>query len=142
MYTGLLHTHSLLRYVVLALLLVVIIKSLLGWLGKKPFGGLDNKLSLFLFISTHTQLLIGLILYLVSPWVKFGSDTMKNADTRYWTVEHVSMMLISIVLITVARISSKKMTDDTARHKRLFLFNALALVIILVAIMMSKRGII
>jgi hypothetical protein len=73
MHTALVHTHSLLRYFVLILLLLVIAKAWMGMKGKKPFGKADNMLSLTLFSVTHTQLLIGLILYfLVSPLVHFG----------------------------------------------------------------------
>jgi hypothetical protein len=142
MYTGLLHTHSTLRYIVLILLIVVLIQSLIGWLSKKPYGSLDNKLGLFLFIATHTQLLVGLILFFVSPFVQFSGAAMKEASTRYWLVEHSTMMIIAIVLITMARITSKKIQDSTAKHKRMFVFNVLALAIILIAIWMSGRGII
>ncbi len=142
MYTGLLHTHSLLRYVVLILLIVVIIQSLMGWLSRKPYGALDNRLGLFLFISTHTQLLVGLILFFVSPFVQFSGAAMKDPSTRYWLVEHNTAMLIAIVLITLARTTSKKMHDSNAKHKRMFIFNAIALVIILVTIALSGRGII
>lgn len=142
MYTGLLHTHSFLRYFVLIMLIVVIIQSLLGWLSKKPYGSLDNRLGLFLFIFTHIQLLVGLILYFVSPFVQFSGAAMKEASTRYWLVEHLAMMLIAIVLITMARVTSKKIQDNTAKHKRMFIFNAIALLIILAAIAMSGRGII
>jgi hypothetical protein len=142
MYTGLLHSHSYVRYAVLALLIMVVITSLLGWLNKKPYSATDNKLSLFLFISTHLQMLLGLILYFVSPFVQFNGSTMKDATTRYWTVEHIFMMLIAVVLITAARSTAKKMTDGTAKHKRLFIFNTIALVIILAAIATSGRGII
>ncbi|HEY0744135.1 MAG TPA: cytochrome B [Chryseosolibacter sp.] len=142
MYTGLLHTHSFLRYIVLILLIVVIIQSLMGWLNKKPYGAMDNRLGLFLFISTHTQLLVGLILYFVSPFVQFSGAAMKDPSTRYWLVEHNTAMLIAIVLITLARTTSKKMTDSTAKHKRMFVFNAIALAIILVTIALSGRGII
>jgi hypothetical protein len=141
MYTGLLHTHSTLRYIVLILLIVVIIQSLLGWLSKKPYGSLDNRLGLFLFISTHTQLLVGLILFFVSPFVQFSGAAMKDASTRYWLVEHNTAMIIAIVLITLARTTSKKMQDGTAKHKRMFVFNAIALVIILATIWLSGRGI-
>lgn len=139
MYTLLL-THSTLRYLLLILLILVIVVSYLGWQGKKPYGKLDGMLSMLLFSVTHTQLLVGLILYFVSPRVQFNGAAMKDADLRYWTSEHIVMMLISIVLITMARITSKKMTDDTARHRRMFVFNVIALVIILMAIMMSHRG--
>lgn len=142
MYTGLLHSHSIVRYFVLILLVVVIVTSLIGWLGKKNYTSTDNKLSLSLFIATHLQLLLGLVLYAVSPWVKFGSTTMKDSLTRYWTVEHIVIMLVAVVLITLARSTSKKMSSSGAKHKRMFIFNLIALLLILVAIQMSQRGII
>ncbi len=139
MYTGLFHTHSLLRYFILIALVVVIVKAVLGLMNKQPYGKLDNKLGLYLFIFTHMQLLIGLILYFVSPFVRFGSDTMSDKTTRYWTVEHITTMLIAVVLITLARTTSKRMADDSAKHKRMLIFNSLALVIIIATIMMSGR---
>ncbi len=140
MYTGLIHTHSLLRYLVLILLILVIINALLGLINKRPFGKTDNLLSLSLFSVTHTQLLVALLLYFVSPRVSFGPDTMKNADLRYWTVEHSLMMFIAIVFITLARITAKKLKDDVAKHSRILIFNAIALVLILAAIAASHRG--
>lgn len=141
MYTGLLHSHSYLRYFVLILLAVVIVTSFIGWIGKKNYTGTDNKLSLALFITTHLQLLVGLILYAVSPAVQFNGSTMKDATLRYWTVEHIFVMLIAVVLITMARISTKKMSSSGAKHKRMFIFNLIALLLVLVAIQMSQRGI-
>jgi uncharacterized membrane protein len=140
MYTGLLHTHSMLRYLVLILLILVVVNSFLGLVNKKPFGKTDNLLGLTLFSLTHTQLLVGLILYFVSPLVMFKGAAMNDATLRYWTTEHGFMMLIAIVLITMARITAKKMSTDSAKHKRMFIFNSLALLIILAAISMSKRG--
>ncbi|MEQ8425096.1 MAG: cytochrome B [Cyclobacteriaceae bacterium] len=140
MYTGLFHSHSALRYVVLLLLVIVVAKSLVGLLNKKPFEKGDEKLTLWLMIATHTQLLVGLLLYFVSPFVQFGGNTMKDATTRYWTVEHAFMMIIAIVLITLTRTSTKKLTDDNAKHKRVFIMTTLALVIIVIAIIMSGRG--
>jgi hypothetical protein len=107
---------------------------------KSAFGSTDNKLSLYLFISTHTQLLLGLILYFVSPAVIFSGESMKDSVSRYWLVEHLAGMIIAVVLITMARITLKKLTDDTAKHKRMFVFNTLALVIILAMIIQSHRG--
>lgn len=133
-------THSVIRYFVLIFLLVVIVRSFIGWQQKSNYASLDDKFSLWLFIFTHTQLLIGLILYFVSPVVIFSGASMKDSIARYWLVEHVSMMLIAVVLITMARITAKKMTEAVAKHKRLFIFNAIALIIILVAIAQSGRG--
>ncbi len=142
MYTGLLHAHSTLRYIVLILLIVVIIQSLFGLLNKRAYTSLDNRMSLFLFIATHLQLLLGIILFFVSPFVQFSGAAMKDPSTRYWLVEHNTAMLIAIVLITLARSTAKKMTDAQAKHRRMFIFNAIALVIIIVTIWLSGRGIV
>jgi hypothetical protein len=140
MYSTLLTLHSALRYFVLLFLLIVIIRSLMAWQKKDAYTSTDDKLSLWLFMLTHTQLLIGLILYFVSPFVVFSGTSMKDSLLRYWLVEHNTMMLIAIVLITMARITAKKISEGAAKHKRLFIFNAIALIIILAAISMSGRG--
>ena len=142
MYNFLLQAHSGLRYLVLLGLLIVIVTSLLGWLNRKPYTATDNRLSLILFIATHTQLLVGLILYFVSPFVKFDSTTMSDKMTRYWTVEHIFGMLVAVVLITLARSTSKRMTDDNAKHKRMFIFNFVALVVIAAIILIGDRKLI
>lgn len=142
MYTGLLHSHTILRYFILVMLLVVIAMAFSGLLGKRPFGKWDNKAGLYLLIFTHLQLLVGIVLYFVSPFVKFGSDTMSDKVTRYWTVEHVFTMVIVVTLITIARISSKKLPTDQARHKRLLILNTVALVLIIATIVMSGRDLI
>jgi uncharacterized membrane protein len=142
MYQGLLHAHSGLRYIVLLGLIIVIITSLLGWLNRKPFTASDNKLSLSLFIATHIQLLVGLILYFVSPFVRFDGSTMSDKMTRYWTVEHIFGMLVAVVFITLARSTSKRMNDDNAKHKRMFIFNFVALVVIVAIVLISDRKLI
>lgn len=133
-------THSVVRYFILVFLMIVIVRSLMGWQQKSPYSALDDKFSLWLFMFTHTQLLIGLIVYFVSPAVVFSAASMKDTVARYWLVEHITMMVIAIVLITMARITAKKMADAVAKHKRLFIFNTIALVIILIAIAQSGRG--
>jgi len=117
-------------------LIFIIIRSFYYWQKKLPFNNQTDKLSLTLFIFTHTQLLVGLILYFISPFVQLNhfSAAMKNKVTRFWTVEHVSLMLIAIILISVARISLRKISQSEDKHKRLFFLNTLALILILGAI--------
>ena len=142
MYNIFLLSHSYIRYFILILLVVVIVRSLMGWLGNKPFTKLDDKTGLYLLIFTHLQLVAGLVLYFISPAVQFNSSTMSDKVLRYWSMEHTLAMLIAIALITIARSSSKRMSSSTARFKRLFIFNLMALIIILGTIQMSGRGII
>ncbi|HTD42261.1 MAG TPA: hypothetical protein VK671_16640 [Mucilaginibacter sp.] len=142
LYSFLLHLHSGLRYIVLLLVLPAIIRAWADWLGHKAYSEGNRKLNLFAMISVHTQLLIGLVLYFVSPFVKFGADTMKDATTRYWTVEHLTGMIIAIALITIGHARSKHGATSDAKHKSIAIFYTLALIIIAAVIILSKRGLI
>jgi len=140
MHSLLLVTHSILRYFILISLVWVIARSLTGWLNKTGYTKLDDQLGLGLFMLTHTQLLLGIILFFVSPVVIFSGASMKEPIARYWLVEHNTGMLVAVAFITMARITSKKMTDSISKHKRMLIFNAIALAIILLMIAQSKRG--
>jgi MFS family permease len=136
------YLHSGFRYVVLILILLAIFQSLAGWLSNKPYTEGNRKINLFALISAHTQLVLGLILYFLSPFVQFNSQTMKNFDTRYWTVEHLAMMIIAIVLITIGHSRSKKIVMPEGKHKTIAIYYILALLVIIVAIISSHRGLI
>ena len=127
--------HSGFRYVVFVLVLLAIIQSLLGWFGKKPYTEANRKINLFALISAHTQLIIGLVLYFLSPNVVFNSGTMKHETTRYFTVEHWVMMLIAIALITVGHIKAKKEETSEGKHKTIAIFYVIAFLVIIGAIM-------
>ena len=133
------YLHSGFRYVVVLLVLLAIIQALTGVMGKKTYTEGNRKLNLFAMISAHTQLLIGLVLYFLSDLVQFGSQTMKNAQIRYWTVEHLTMMIIALVLITIGHSKSKKAVLPQAKHKAILIFYGIAFVIVLVAIIQSHR---
>jgi hypothetical protein len=124
----LLRAHSGLRYVVLGLLIAAIFTAYSNW--QKSKEG-DSKIYLFALIATHTQLLIGLVLYLMSPKVNFKE--LSVAVFRFYSIEHVLMMVIAIVLITIGRSRSKKLMGAD-KHRTVLYFYAMALIIILVAI--------
>jgi cytochrome b561 len=133
------HLHSGFRYIVFILLLLAIIQSLLGWINRKPYTEINRKLNLFTLISAHIQLLIGLVLFFISPYVQFTADTMKNDTTRYYTVEHWVMMLIAIVMITIGYSKSKKIVMPESKHRVVAIFYLIALSIIIGAILVGNR---
>jgi len=67
MYNGLLHAHSGLRWLVLLFLLVALFKGISGWMGEKEYTEGDRKMALFALIFTHVQLLLGIVMYYISP---------------------------------------------------------------------------
>ena len=140
MYSFLLHLHSGFRYLVMLLVVVAILVAFVGWFGKKSYTDGNRKLNLFAMIGAHTQLLIGLILFFVSPLVQFTSNTMKDSTTRYWTMEHSVMMLFALALITIGHARSKKAVLHEAKFRAIAISYSLALLVIVVAILQSGRG--
>jgi len=137
MYTILLDLHSILRWVIIVLAIAAVLNSMNS---KKPYTAGDGKVGLFLLISAHTTLVIGLYLWLFGPWglanlrnLGFG-EVMKNAVYRFYAIEHLFGMLVAIVLITIARRAAKKNIPDATKHKRIFWLVLLALLIILATI--------
>lgn len=133
MYNGLLHAHSGLRYVVLALLLVAIFnafskKKNSAWTAK------DKKITLFAMIFTHIQLLIGLVLYFISPKVSFSEGFMQNDMLRFYAVEHLSLMIVAIALITIGYSKAKKAASDRKKFSAVATFYLIGLILILAAI--------
>lgn len=128
-------THSYNRYLILAALAFVLFRAYSGWLGRKPFEKVDNTASVALLGLSHLQLLIGLVMYaFTSPWTQtafanFGA-AMKDPMQRYFAVEHITAMIIAVVLIQLGRTFSKKATDDTEKHRKLAIYTTIALVII------------
>lgn len=131
MYNILKHSHSGLRWVVLALLLAAIFTAYKKMsakdtdVAKQPF--------LFNLIGVHVQTLIGLVLYFISPKVQHIEGMMQNASLRFYGMEHILMMVIAAVLVTIGY-SKAKRQEAPKRYKTLLIFNAIALLIILAAI--------
>jgi len=145
MQTGLLHLHNLMRWVIFILALVVIFKSYSGMKGGKAFTSGNKKTALFLMISADIQLLLGLSLYYMRGWfdvLKSGSLVMSDKYQRFWAVEHMTGMLLGIILIHIGYSSVKKNIADQAKFKKLFWFTLIALIVILATIPWPFREIV
>lgn len=140
MYNGLLHAHSGLRWIVLVLLVWALFKAISGWMGKNEYQKSDRLSALLALIFTHIQLLIGLVLYFISPKVSFESGVMESQLLRFYTVEHMSMMIIAIALITIGFSTAKRMSDAVAKHKRIAITYGIGLLIIMASIPWPFRG--
>ncbi|MGH1338118.1 MAG: cytochrome B [Aureispira sp.] len=131
---GLVHAHSGLRWVVLVLLLWAIVNAFSGWRNSKNYTAGDRKVHLFAMISVHVQILIGFVLYFLNWGAKVNFSNMANSMIRFFSVEHVFMMLIAAILITVGFSRGKRMTDTTARFRFIFYTYLISLVLILAGI--------
>lgn len=122
MYQGLVHLHSTLRWVIVILLVLCLIQSFTR-------NQKIAKTSLWLLISAHIMLLLGLFQYFNGDFgfniidrVGSFAGVMKDSFARFWVVEHISAMLIAIVLITLARGRAKKLQFGAAQWMYLVAF--------------------
>ena len=139
MYTGLLHSHNMFRWLVLITLILTLAFAFKGWLGKKSWKKQDNVAGLLLVIFMDIQFLVGILLYaFYSPLTKaafsnFGS-AMQNSELRFYAVEHISLMIVALLLVHIGRSKSKKAATAVKQHRAAAIFYSIGLILILAAI--------
>ena len=131
------HAHSGFRYAVIVFLILAIIQSVIGAAGKRPYTNGNRIINMLAMIFTHTQLLIGIVLYFISPMVQFTSDTMKNPTLRYFAVEHWFGMLIAVALITIGHSKSKKIVQPEIKHRTIAIYYVIALTVVVGTLIMG-----
>lgn len=135
-YNYLLLIHSWLRWAFLIAALYAIVRSLNGKLGNKTFTKDDITAAKILIALSHTMLLLGLILWFVSPNVQNvlaqGAGVfMKDKYMRLIIMEHPLTNIIAVALIQIGRIKSKKAYEDAVKHNRSLMYYGLGLLLIL-----------
>lgn len=123
--------HSGWAYLALLLLVVAVINAFVGFVSKKEFTAKDRKIAIFGLIGTHTQLLIGLILYFVSPLGLNSLGQMSDKMLRLTSLEHPLTNIIAIVLITIGWSKHKKLTTSESKFKTFSIFYGFGLLLIL-----------
>ena len=134
MYTFVQKFHSGWAYLALLLLLFAIINSWIGMTSKKEFTPKDRMIALFGLIAIHIQLVVGLILYFVSPLGKAAFGNMSDAATRLTSLEHPLINIIAIVFITIGWSKHKSAANSEAKFKSIALFYSIGLALILIRI--------
>jgi uncharacterized membrane protein YadS len=133
MLNGLVHAHSGLRWIALLLLVIAIVNALASK-SKNSYVKKDKMINLFAMIFLHIQLLIGLVLYFISPKVVFVEGWMKVAQARFYGLEHILMMIIAIALVTIGRKKAEKESDSSKKHGKIVVWYIVGLLLILAAI--------
>lgn len=127
--------HSYWAYLVLIILVLATINALIKTFGGKEYSPKDFRISLFALIVSHIQLLIGFILYFVSPrfelWSELGGGVMGNSLARLYLVEHPLINIIGVALITIGYSKHKKKLTSNGKLKTIAIFYTIALLLFL-----------
>ena len=130
MYDLLQKLHSWWAYLALIVLFLAVLNAVIGYAGKKLFQPKDLRISLFGLIFTHIQLLLGLLVFFVSPLGLDSLGQMKDSAIRLTSLEHPLINIIAIVLITIGWSKHKKVANNL-KFQKIMIFYGLGLLLIL-----------
>ena len=135
MYSTLLALHSAVRWLVLATLLYALFRAGRGWLGARVFSTWDDTVRRGTAGIAQVQLGLGLWLYGISPIVAYFLGHFREAvherQLRFFGMEHSSVMLTAVLLLSIGSSKAKRQTGDRAKFRTLALWYGIALLLIL-----------
>ncbi len=131
MYSILQTSHSWWASLTVLLLLIVVINSLMGLSAKRKFSSVDRTIALIAMTFAHIQLMIGVVLYLVSPIGFDALNQMSSPILRLTALEHPLIGFLAIALITIGWSKHKKLDIDARKFKHIAIFFGAGLILIL-----------
>lgn len=135
MYSALLHSHNLLRWAVLLLGVLALVRAWRGIGGTVPYAAGARRAGVLFTASLHLQLVLGLLLFLVSPFIEGAMTDMKatmaDKAVRFFVAEHPTLMVAAAILMTVGGIVAKNAANDAARHRKLLVFAGITMALVL-----------
>lgn len=140
MYVTFLAVHNVLRWVVVMLAVAALVRAYRGWLGKQDWQPADRKIGSFFAMFMDLQFLVGLILYVfLSPLTRplFQgqiSVVMENDQLRFFGVEHILLMFLSVVFVHLGAVLSRRAEQSSVKHRRAAIWFSLAVLALLVGI--------
>ena len=144
MHAALLITHSIVRWAVLALALLALVRALGGVARHRAWASADRR-SLALFAGVlDLQFLLGVLLFAVSPITRAAMHdvgaAMRQPDLRFFLVEHPLTMLAAIAVAHAGNVIVKRAPLDDIRFRRAAITVALSLGLVLAGIPWSRLG--
>ena len=115
--------HDGIRWIVVLLILIVLIKSLVGWLGKQSYTKLDRQLWMGLVNAVGIQFILGLVI-LIWRMIDFGFIR------THW--EHAVTNIIAVGVIMYA--ARFKKLEDILHHRNKFFAVLASTLLIFVAV--------
>lgn len=138
MYPYILFFHSIWRWFVLVSLLYSVFRGFQGWRRGDAFSKEDDTLRHMTATVVHIQLILGLLIYSISPLIRYFwsnyHEAVHERDIRFFGMEHSLMMLIAVIIITVGSMLAKRKENDRDKFKTMAIWYSIGLLIILLNI--------
>ncbi len=102
------HLHSGWAYLTVLMAILFFLAVSMYAMNKKTKDNTITKISFFTTLVFHIQMVVGIILYFVSPYAQWTENTMKDETSRLYALEHPLIMFTAVILVTVANSKIKK----------------------------------
>lgn len=130
--------HSLLRWAVILAALWALLRAWSGVAFRSLWTNQDRKSGLIFSSILNVQFLIGIVLYFLSPVTQAAMENfgaaMKDGALRFYAVEHVTGMLLAVILAQVGYSISKRAATDRGKFLRAAITYTIATLLILASI--------
>ncbi len=138
-YTAALFVHSWLRWALLVVAVVLIIRTAVGWARPRVWTRPDERLQVALTGLMDAQLLLGFWLYwalspIVRSFLTEPAAGMSNPALRFFGVEHIAIMLVAVIVAHAGRVVSRSAKIPALRHARACVATVVVLLLLLAAI--------
>lgn len=119
--------HGEMRWLVVLAAVVVIVKFLMGWLGKRQYASLDQRLLLVFTILLDINVLLGLIILF------FGGGF---SGPR---LEHATTMILAAIAAHMTAMW-KRSTNDSLKFRNQLLMVVLAVILVIFGVIRLRGG--
>jgi hypothetical protein len=131
--------HSLVRWVVVIAGIIAVIMAYAGWFGNRRWTSSTVRLNMLFTTFLDLNVLLGFFLYFILSPLTRGAlqnmgDAMKDSNVRFFTVEHLLIMLVAVVVAHIGSSRAKKAADDKGKFKQAAIFFTIAMILIFLGI--------
>ncbi len=137
MESNLVSIHKFLSYLVLIIIPFAAIIAYINWKKQRPYLKIHEILARVNIGFIHLQMMLGIILMTHSAKVSYSM--LDNHLILFWSLIHPAIMFISIILVTLALMLVRNKKSDIAKHRQTFIFNGLAFVFIVIALVIKSN---
>jgi hypothetical protein len=138
MHSTLLFVHSLVRWLVFVSLFYAILRSWRGYQFNMVFGRTDDLIRHWMATFAQVQMVIGIILYTQSPFVRYFwtnfKDGVRNRDALFFSLVHIVLMFTAVAFITTGSSIAKRTDRDRDKFRIVLIWFFAAFILILAAI--------
>ena len=134
-YEWVLQLYSLWAILTLTILFYTILRFFFNAYHNKVFKSTDLRIALFGLIFSNIQLVIGAILYFISPkfswWHNGIEQIFQNEEYFFYLVKRPVLIVLAILSITIGWSLFKKAKTDKTRFVRLGMLNLIGFLLLL-----------